>query len=237
MSAATTSVVATLRGRLTTTVGRELLVGVTGLALVGFILAHLAGNLLVFAGPAALNGYAKALHDLGGLLWVARIGLITVFVVHISSAISLARESRSARAQAYESTVRSGPKTVASRMMLLSGLTLLFFLFFHLSDFTLTSPTGDKSVVNGENLGLYGLVWNSFANPIRVLFYLAAMACLGTHLTHAISSVLVTLGILRDKNTPNADLAARAVGLIIAIGFSSIPLYVFIKANFIGGQV
>lgn len=237
MSAATTGVVATLRGRLRTTVGRELLAGVTGLALVGFILMHLAGNLLIYAGPEAINGYSKALHSLGELLWVARIGLIAAFVVHISAAVSLARASRSARAEGYESAVRSGPKTVASRLMLLSGLTLLFFLFFHLSDFTLAEPTAENASVNGENLGLYGLVWNSFSNPIRVLFYLAAMACLGSHLTHALSSVWVTLGILRDKNTPNADLVARAVGLLVAVGFGSIPIYVFIKANFIGGQV
>lgn len=230
------SAVATLRGRLTTTVGRELLVGVTGLALVGFIIAHLAGNLLVFAGPEALNAYAAALHSTGKLLWIARLGLITVFVVHISAAISLARANRSARAQSYEAVVRSGPKTAASRMMLLSGLTLLFFLLFHLSDFTLATPSGPNATVNGADLGLYGLVWNAFSNPVRVLFYLLAMGCLGAHLSHAVSSVLVTLGILADKSTPNADRFARAFGLVIALGFSSIPVYVCVKAFFIGGN-
>jgi hypothetical protein len=83
MSAVAANALATLRGRLTTTVGRELLVGVTGLALVGFVVAHLAGNLLIYAGPEAINAYSRALHNLGELLWVARIGLITVFVVHI----------------------------------------------------------------------------------------------------------------------------------------------------------
>ena len=72
------SAVATLRGRLTSTVGRDLLVGVTGLALVGFIVIHLSGNLLIFAGPEAFNAYAAKLHSLGPLLWVARIGLITM---------------------------------------------------------------------------------------------------------------------------------------------------------------
>lgn len=236
MSAVAANALATLRGRLTTTVGRELLVGVTGLALVGFVVAHLAGNLLIYAGPEAINAYSRALHNLGELLWVARIGLITVFVVHIGSAISLARANRSARAQAYESQVHSGPKTVASRMMLLSGLTMLLFVLFHLWDFTISSHEAPRSVVNGEDLGLYGVVWNSFANPVRSLFYLAAMACLGLHLTHAISSVLVTLGILRDKNTPNADLAARVIGITLAVGFGSIPVYVFVKSFILGGQ-
>jgi hypothetical protein len=108
-------------------------------------------------------------------------------------------------------------------MMLLSGLTMLLFVLFHLWDFTISSHEAPRSVVNGEDLGLYGVVWNSFANPVRSLFYLAAMACLGLHLTHAISSVLVTLGILRDKNTPNADLAARVIGITLAVGFRQHP--------------
>lgn len=230
------SAVATLRGRLTTTVGRELLVGVTGLALVGFIVIHLSGNLLIFVGPEAFNAYAAKLHSLGALLWVARIGLITTFVVHIGSAISLARDSRKARAHAYEAQHFQGRKTLATRLMLLSGLTLLFFLFFHLSDFTLASHEGAAGTVNGVELGLYGLVWNSFANPVRVLFYLAAVACLGMHLSHATSSVLVTLGVLRDKNTGNADLVARILGATLALGFSSIPVYILIKAFFLGGN-
>lgn len=230
------SAVATLRGRLTTTVGRELLVGVTGLALVGFIIVHLSGNLLIFVGPEAFNAYAAKLHSLGALLWVARIGLIATFLVHIGGAISLARESRKARSQAYEAQVFQGRKTLATRLMLLSGLTLLFFLFFHLSDFTLSSHEGAAGTVNGVELGLYGLVWNSFANPVRVIFYLLAMACLGMHLTHAAASVLVTLGVLRDKNTANADLIARGLGTVIAVGFSSIPVYILIKAFFLGGN-
>ena len=236
MSAASTSGTATLRGRLTTTVGREMLVGVTGLALVGFIAAHLAGNFLIFAGPEAINAYSRALHGLGELLWVARIGLITAFVVHIASAISLARNNRAARAQAYESVVHSGPKTAATRLMLLSGLVILFFLLFHLYDFTLRASAPPRSLVNGEDLGLYGVLWNSFANPARAGFYIAAMICLGMHLSHALSSVLVTLGILRDKSTPRVDRFARVIGVFTAAGFSSIPVYVLTKTFFLGGS-
>ena len=230
------SAVATLRGRLTTTVGRELLVGVTGLALVGFIVIHLSGNLLIFVGPEAFNAYAAKLHSLGPLLWVARIGLITTFVVHIGAAISLAKENRAARAQSYESQTFQGRKTVATRLMLLSGLTVLFFLFFHLSDFTLSNHEGAAGAVNGVELGLYGLVWNSFSNPLRVAFYLLGVGCLGMHLSHATASVLVTLGILRDKTTANAEIVAKIVGLTFFVGFSSIPVYILIKAFFLGGN-
>lgn len=237
MSAVATSARATLLGRLKTTVGRELLAGVTGLALVGFIVIHLLGNLLIYAGPEAINGYSKSLHSLGELLWVARLGLIAAFVVHIASTISLARASRSARAQDYEHVVRSGPKTAASRLMLFSGLFMLTFLLFHLYDFTLREAAPPRSLVNGVDLGLYGVVWNGFANPVRALLYVIAMCFLGMHLSHAISSVLVTLGILREKHTPNADLVARLFGGAMALGFSSIPIYICVKAFFLGGNV
>lgn len=236
MSAAATNVVATLRGRLTTTVGRELLVGVTGLALVGFIVVHLAGNFLIYAGPKAINDYSHTLHGLGELLWVARIGLIAAFVVHIVSAISLAKANRSARAQHYEAVVYTGRKSPATRLMVLSGLIILTFLIIHLYDFTLREATAPRSVVNGEDLGLYGVLWNAFSNPLHAGLYVVAMIFLGMHLSHALSSVLVTLGILRDKNTPNADLFARAFGALMALGFSSIPVYVCFRAFFHGGQ-
>jgi len=230
------SAVATIRGRLATTLGRELLVGVTGIMLVGFILIHLSGNLLIFGGPEVFNAYAARLHSLGALLWVARIGLITVFIVHISAAISLAKANRAAREERYDYQHYVGRKSPASRLMLFSGLCLLFFLFFHINDFTLRSPTGPRAEIGGEALGLYGLVWNSFANPLRSLFYFAAMACLGMHLSHAIASVVVTLGALREKATPNVDLGARIAGAAIALLFSTIPLYVLIRTHLMGGQ-
>lgn len=237
MSAVASGRLVTLRGRLTTTVGLELLVGVTGLALVGFVVVHLAGNLLIFGKPEAINNYSHTLHSLGELLWVARFGLIGAFVVHIGSAITLARANRSARAQHYEAQVHVGRKTPATRLMVLSGLIILFFLLFHLYDFTLRAPVAPRSVVDGVDLGLYGVLWNSFSNPLRALFYVGAMVCLGLHLSHALASVLVTLGILRDKNTPNAELFARGAGLLLAVGFSSIPVYILIKAFFLGAHV
>lgn len=235
MSAAATNVVATLRGRLTTTVGRELLVGVTGLALVGFILVHLAGNFLIYAGPKAINDYSHTLHGLGELLWVARIGLIAAFVTHIVAAISLARANRSARAQHYESVVYTGRKSPATRLMVLSGLIILVFLIIHLYDFTLREP-GSRALVNGEDLGLYGVLWNAFGNPLHAGLYVVAMIFLGMHLSHALASVWVTLGILRDKSTPNADLVARIFGAAMALGFSSIPVYICFRAFVQGGQ-
>jgi succinate dehydrogenase / fumarate reductase cytochrome b subunit len=111
-------------------------------------------------------------------------------------------------------------------------------VLFHVYDFTVTGDReGARSFVDGmseESMGLYGVVFNSFANPVRSLFYIIAVCAVGLHLSHAISSVVVTLGFLADKSTDRAEFAAKAIGLIVALGFSSIPLFVLFRAHVIG---
>jgi len=226
-------------GPLVTTVGKELIVGVTGILLVLFIFGHLAGNLLILAGPDAFNAYAQQMLDLGPLLWVARIGLVAVFSAHIGMAIALAHAGSKARGtQRYEVEKSVGRKSAATRLMVISGATILAFLLFHVYDFTITGDReGDRSFVDGmgeASLGLYGVVFNSFANPVRSLFYIIAVCGVGLHLTHAIASVASTLGVLTEKNTAKAEMAAMAIGIIVAVGFSSIPLYVLLRAHVIG---
>ena len=226
--------------RFTTTVGKELIVGVTGILLVGFVLGHLAGNLLLLLGPEAFNDYAEKLQSLGELLWVARIGLIVALVAHVSMAISLALASRQARGeQRYEVEHSVGRKSVATRFMVISGVTILAFLLFHIYDFSISGDIeGPGSVIKGmgeESMGLYGVVFNSFANPLRSLFYIIAVCGVGLHLSHAIASVVVTLGILTEKSTDKVEWVARVIGLAVAIGFSSIPIYVFIRASMMTG--
>lgn len=116
--------------------GKKYLMAVTGLLLIGFVLAHMAGNLLIFAGPDALNSYAQALKARPALLWAARGGLLAVFVAHLILGLSLAIQNRMARPEryVYEDTLHA---SWASRNMLLTGLVLLAFLVYHLAHFTL----------------------------------------------------------------------------------------------------
>lgn len=228
-----------LGNRFTTTVAKELIVGVTGVLLVLFVLAHLSGNLLILLGPGAFNDYAEKLHSLGELIWVARLGLIVTFVAHISMAITLARENAAARGvQRYEVDKSVGRKDFATRLMLISGSFILLFVLFHVYDFTIAGdPVGERSFVDGmgeESMGLYGFVFNSFANPVRSLLYILAVCFVGIHLSHAISSVVVTLGFLTENNTGKFEIAAKAIGFIVAAGFSSIPLFVLLRVYVIG---
>jgi succinate dehydrogenase / fumarate reductase cytochrome b subunit len=223
----------TLGGRLATTVGKELVVGITGVLLVVFILGHLAGNLLLLLGPEAFNDYAEKLHSLGELIWVARFGLIVAFVAHISCAISLARASAKARgAHRYEVEKSVGRKTPATRMMIISGLTILFFVLYHIYDFTISGQALiARSQDTVEPLTLYDVVYESFANPLRSAFYIIAVLGVGLHLSHAVASVVSTLGVLTERATDQAELAAKGIGAVVAFGFSIIPLYVLFHAH------
>lgn len=225
--------------RFSTTVAKELVVGITGVMLVGFILMHLSGNLLLLLGPESFNHYTERLHDLGELLWVARIGLILTFVLHITTAISLAMGNAYARGGTrYEVEKTAGRKSFATRMMRMSGILILIFVLWHVYDFSISGhPEGPRSFVEGlgeDSLGLYGVVFNSFGNPIRSLFYIVAVWFVGIHLSHAIASVVVTLGYLADKNTDRAEFIAKVIGFAVAAGFTTIPLYIMFRTHVVG---
>tara|TARA_B100000401_G_scaffold427407_1_gene358951 strand:- start:193 stop:993 length:801 start_codon:yes stop_codon:yes gene_type:complete len=147
------------KGIFNSSLGRKYLMATTGIGLVGFIIAHLLGNLLIFAGPAALNEYAKKLHDLGPLLWVARLGLLGMVGLHIWSAIKLTAENRKARPVDYQSNVApvDGHRhddiaaKFAARTMIYSGLIIAAFAFYHLAHYTWKVP--QINGISGEFTG------------------------------------------------------------------------------------
>lgn len=222
------------RSRLGTTVGQEFLVALSGLTLVLFILAHLAGNFLIFRGPEAFNAYAHHLQSLGVVLWMARIGLLGAFVTHVALTIRLKWVSRSARDSGYAVKKYMGNTTVAKLTMLYTGLVIFLFLIYHIHDFTLRDKTGVIAEVAGENLGVYGVVWNSFADPAHSALYILAVWAVGLHFSNAVSTIWVTLGLLTESTTFLANWIARVLGILVAAGFSSIPLYVLAKTFLMG---
>ncbi len=220
--------------RWTSSLAKEFAVGITGIMLVLFLFVHMAGNLLIFAGAETFNAYPEKLRSMGALFWAARIGLIAAFVIHMSLAASLAKASRKARTNRYESQQYVGRKSPATRFMILTGIIVLCYLILHLWQFTLSSHEGARATLGGEEQGLYGVVWNTFANPGWSLLYIFALCAVASHLSHAIASVVVTLGVLSDKNTAKADIAARLIALVLFVGFASVPVYILFK-TFTGG--
>ena len=215
-------------------VGRKMLVALTGVALVGLVSAHMLGNLQVFLGPDALNSYAAKLKSLGALLWVARGGLLVVFVVHVGLALKLAAENKAARPAPYAHGGRV-QSTLGARSMVLTGLMVLLFVLYHLAHFTfgVTHPehytvTEAIQTLDGpvNRHDVYYMVVTGFRQPLVSGLYIAAMALLALHLSHGVQSVFQSLG-LNDRKYEGL-IRKLAVGLawVIFLGNSSMPVAV-----------
>lgn len=209
-------------------IGRKWVVALTGIVLVLFVIGHLLGNLSIFLGPDAINGYALFLQNLGEILWAIRLVLLACVVLHIWFTIALWRENRAARPQKY-AVKNDIETTVYARLMRLSGLTVLAFIIFHLAEFTWQAFTPEyRSWHDSQGRhDVYRMVIAGFSNPFVTGFYIIAIGLLAMHLSHGIASLFQTLGITTAKMRPLFERSGRTVAWIIFAGYISIPLAVF----------
>jgi succinate dehydrogenase / fumarate reductase, cytochrome b subunit len=219
------------RSFFSSTVGSKLLVAVTGISLVGFLIGHLAGNLLVFLGPETFNAYSHKLVS-NPLVYPAEAGLVLLFLLHVWKTIQLSIGSSKARPVAYAEKHRAGHtsrKSVASTTMIWSGLFLLVFVPIHLHTFKFGAyyDTHEAGVRN-----LYRLVIEIFNKPGYVAFYVVGMTIIGFHLWHGVSSAFQTVGADTPRFTPVIRRIGWTLAVVIAGGFISIPVWVF----FLGGR-
>jgi succinate dehydrogenase / fumarate reductase cytochrome b subunit len=205
---------------LETTIGKKVVMAVTGILLFGFLLAHMAGNLQFFLGPEKLNTYAENLHHLGPILWAMRIGLLAAAVLHIASSISLVRTQRKARPVGYAKRQNVG-STYASRTMYWSGPIVLAFLIYHLLHFTIGSVHPQF-----RELKPYENVVVAFSNPAVSIAYIIAMVLLGLHLYHGLWSMFQTLGAAHPRHTPKLKAFAKLFTVIVVLGFIVVPIAV-----------
>ena len=210
---------------LTTSIGKKTLMALTGLSLVGFLVAHLLGNLTLYAGDGAFNDYAQKLEDLGPLLMVAEVGLLALFVIHIGLALKTSRENKEAREHRYQVRSSHGKRTFASSSMLITGLIVGAFLVIHIIDFRVAKLLGSSSV---EDLAL--AVRNRLGSPLGAFLYLIGIVALGVHLRHAISSALQTLGANHPKYNDLIRVVGIGLSVLIAVGFASFPIYLLATA-------
>jgi len=230
---------------LTSSVGQKILVGFTGLSLVGFVFFHMVGNLKMFSGQESINKYAHFLkHDLGALIWVARVGLLGLFAVHLFLTIKLKLAAKAARPVAYLQH-RSAQATLASKTMIWTGLVTLAFAIFHLAHFTfgyvheatvVDSATGISTQVNYLSLkdehgyhDVFTMVKSGFETPWISVIYIACQILLYVHLSHGISSSLQTLGLLGKRFSPVAKLAAMGIAGTVLVGNLAIVGAVWLK--------
>ncbi|HEX5132717.1 MAG TPA: succinate dehydrogenase cytochrome b subunit [Candidatus Krumholzibacteria bacterium] len=213
------------------TVGRKFITGLSGLLLVGFLFAHLGGNLTMLVGPDLFNTYTHHLESLGVLLYIVEIILLSIFVAHIVTALNVQLEKRRARPQGYAVNASKGgasKKTLASRSMIVTGLVLFVFLPLHIWMFKFNqgqaSPT---TMMDGREIrDLYAIVAAAFENPLIAWGYALVMFLLGFHLRHGFWSALQSLGALNPKWLPMVYGLGLLVALLLASGFILLPLWI-----------
>jgi len=214
-------------------IGKKILVALTGLVMLGFVLGHMIGNLLIFAGKDAINEYGHllqtALH--GGGVWIARIGLLVAVVLHIVATIQLTKANRAARKDAYGKH-KAQVSGKSSHIMIWSGLTILAFIIYHLLHFTLrvgNDYASYQTTLHGETVhDVYRMVIAGFSWAPASIFYLIAMALLCSHLSHGFSSLFQTLGISTDKTEPLFKKAGYAFAGLIFTGNAAIVLSIWL---------
>ena len=218
-----------------TSVGSKYLMALTGLGLTLFVIVHMLGNLLVFAGRDALNSYAHMLKENGELLWLFRGGLLTIFVVHVYLGITLTLDNKAARPVPYarEDTVQA---SWASRHMMLTGLVLLAFIVYHLAHFTFgwvqkTSEGTSYLEVKDYSMDpahpradVYAMVVAGFQNPYITASYVVAMVFLWLHLWHGGSSWFQSLGLNHPRYWGVMQYIGPVIATVVLVGNCSIPL-------------
>ncbi|TWU09225.1 Succinate dehydrogenase/Fumarate reductase transmembrane subunit [Symmachiella macrocystis] len=211
---------------LSSSIGKKLLMGITGLALCGFLVVHLSGNMLLYVGAEQYDAYAHALHSQKFLLPIAETGLFILLIMHIALGIITARENWAARAVPYDmqrskvvETTSKGAPNFASKYMFLTGLVVLMFLLVHIGHFKLgvisPGPEGATEFANAARI-----LSQSFTHVV----YLAGTLVLGFHLLHGFQSAFQSLGINHPKYTKPIKIFGILFAMTIGLGFASFPL-------------
>jgi succinate dehydrogenase / fumarate reductase cytochrome b subunit len=211
-----------------TAVGKKWVMALTGVGLLGFVLAHMIGNLKLFLSKEEMNLYGEALRDLGGhlvprtsLLWLLRIGLIAAFVLHIHAAASLTVANRKARPARYESKRDYVAADYASRTMRWTGVIVGLFVVFHLAD--LTWGNANPDFVRGDP---YNNLVASFERTPVAIAYIVANVALAFHLYHGAWSMFQSMGINNPKYNGLRRTFAQGFAGLILIGNLSFPVTV-----------
>jgi succinate dehydrogenase / fumarate reductase cytochrome b subunit len=209
-------------------IGSKFLIAFTGLSLLIFLVAHLAGNLLFIAGPDAFNEYSHKLVS-NPLVYVAEIGLLAVFVLHIIKTVGLVSGSYAARPQGYarrkwaKTKNDHSRKSISSSTMIVTGVITLLFVVTHLMTFKYgayyETPDGIRD--------LYSLQLAVFSNPGYVAFYVVAMVVIIFHLWHGASSAMQSFGFNNPTWAPRFIVGGRILAVVLGLGFAILPVYTF----------
>lgn len=201
---------------LSSSIGKKLLMAVTGLFFCCFLVVHLIGNLTVYGGSDTFNSYVDHLHSFGPLIRVAEVLMVVFALVHIVTGLSLALDNFKARPVKYAMKKNGGGRTLGSSTMPYTGLVLLLFVLVHLKGFHFADHTSRT---------VFEIMKNAFSDRIVVFFYVIAMAVAAVHVSHGFWSAFQTLGLNHEKYTPAIKGISLIFSLAVGVGFGFIPLW------------
>jgi succinate dehydrogenase / fumarate reductase, cytochrome b subunit len=218
-------------------VGLKFVMAATGTLLFVFLVAHLVGNLQFFLGPDTINAYGHLFQENEKLRWPIRVSLLLVAVLHVASALRLYAMNRSSRPQGYAGNPAPVAASYAARSMVMTGLIVAVFILYHLLHFTvrvpavnltgqdfnaLTEPTPDGQVRHD----IFHMMVLGYRQPLVAAFYVLGVGLLSLHLSHGLRAMFQSIGLRSQTWDPVIDRAARIVGWVIFLAFSSIPIAV-----------
>ena len=213
-----------------TSIGKKLVVAITGLMMYGFIIGHMLGNLKAFGGATALDQYAEMLREIGAdflgnttFLWFARIALIVAVVLHVATIIQLVKRNRSG--QPTRQVRRRNASTLAAKWMAVSGSLILVFIIVHLAQFTFGWIDIHKTGTEGFEYGaVYSNIWGAFNVWWVALFYVAMMAMVCMHVYHGAWSMCQTLGLDAPDRNQLIRMGSATLAVVLFVGFSAVPI-------------
>jgi succinate dehydrogenase / fumarate reductase cytochrome b subunit len=208
-----------------TSVGKKFLMAASGAALVGFVFAHMAGNLQIFLGQEAINRYGNFLKSWPEFLWPLRIFLLGMVGVHIATSIQLTAESRAARAVPYANK-QYIKASLASRTMMYSGFVIMGFIFYHLAHFTFLKvhPQYSHLIDAKGRHDVFSMMVLSFQQPVIVAAYIVPVFFLCAHLSHGLSSMFQSMGFVREGGRSCLSCWGSCFAWFLFIGYAIIPL-------------
>ncbi len=206
---------------LTSSIGKKMLMALTGIGFSSFLIVHLIGNLNLYIGGDAFNAYAKFLHSMGPLVIAVDTGLILLGFIHVLTGLTLFYQNFSARPSRYKVNKSAGGRTIGSATMPYTGLIMLGFILLHLTNFTFA----DTSTTT-----IYQIIVNTFANPIYSGIYIAAMIVVAIHISHGLWSAFQTFGLNHPKYNPLIKGTALLLSVVFGIGFGFIPVFIMFMA-------
>lgn len=201
---------------LKSSIGKKLMMAITGLCFCSFLILHLAGNLLLYSGRDAFNSYAEKLHSLGSIITLAEFGLLFFAIIHILIGAILFYQNLRARPIRYSINKWAGGRSIGSVTMPYTGLLLLIFVIIHLLNF---------HFIEKNDTTIFQIVTDAFAKPGYIAIYVAAMIVVAIHVSHGFWSAFQTIGANHPKYMPVIRGLSIVFSIALGVGFGFIPIY------------